>query len=175
MSMLKDEISVLKSVMISLDADTAVLVTYQYHTETNEFSKVDRSKSRYRYMARVFKTADLIKKIQEMREDVNRMSKAKWPDDPWPWYICTEYPENWRVADWLAVKLKKIKTWEDGQKVLAGFQTGTKKRIAGFNEKAKYEIEGYLDKDGNQVSLADKASLLARVGQNLIKVNKKVV
>ena len=173
--MLKDEISVLKSVMISLDPDTAVLVTYQYHTETNEFSKVDRSKSRYRYIARVFKVEDLVKKIKEMREDANRLVKARWPDDPWPWYICAKYPENGYVADWLAVKLKKIKSWEDGQKILSGFQTGTKKRIAGFNEKAKYEIEGYLDKDGNQVSLADKASLLARVGQNLIKVNKKVI
>ena len=172
MSMLNDEITILKSVAISLDQDTAVLVTFQYHTETNESSKVDRSKSRYRYMARVFKVADLVKKIQEMRDDANRLSKFKWPDDPWPWYICAGYPENWRVADWLAVKLKKIKTWENGQKILNGYKAGTKTKIAGYNEKAKYDIDGYLDADGSQVSLADRDALLKLVGHNLIKVKK---
>ena len=172
MSMLNDEITILKSVAISLDQDTAVLVTFQYHTETNESSKVDRSKSRYRYMARVFKVVDLAKKIQEMRDDANRLSKFRWPDDPWPWYICAGYPENWRVADWLAVKLKKIKTWEDGQKILNGYKTGTKTKMAGYNEKAKYDIDGYLDADGSQVSLADRDALLKLVGHNLIKVKK---
>lgn len=173
MAMLKDEITVVKSVMLSLDQDTAMLVTYQYHTETNEYNKVDRSKSKYRYMARVFKVDDLVTKIKQMREDANRMSKFKWPDDPWPWYICAGYPENWKVADWLACKLKKIKTWEDGQKVLAGYKSGTKTRIAGFNDKAKYDLEGYLDNKGNTVSLTDKDALLKLIGQNLIKVDKK--
>lgn len=173
MAMLKDEITVVKSLMLSLDNDTAMLVTYQYHTETNEFSKVDRSKSKYRYMARVFKVEDLIKKIKWMREDANRLSKFKWPDDPWPWYICAGYPENWKVADWLACKLKKIKTWDEGQKMLLGYKTGTKTRMAGFNEKAKYDLEEYLDNDGNKVSLTDKAALLKLVGKNLIKIDKK--
>ena len=172
MSMLNDEITILKSLAISLDQDTAVLVTFQYHTETNESSKVDRSKSRYRYMARVFKVSDLVNKIQEMRDDANRLSKFKWPDDPWPWYICAGYPENWRVADWFATKLKKIKTWEEGQKILNGYKTGTKTKMAGYNEKAKYEIDGYLDSNGSQVSLADRDALLKLVGHNLIKVKK---
>lgn len=171
--MLKDEITVVKSVMINLDEDTAMLVTYQYHTETNEYSKVDRSKSRYRYMARVFKIEDLVTKIKQMREDANRLSKFKWPNDPWPWYICAGYPENWKVADWLACKLKKIKSWEDGLKVLDGYKTGTKTRVAGFNDKAKYDIEGYVDENGNTVSLIDRDALLKLVGQNLIKVDKK--
>lgn len=172
MSMLNDEITVLKSMIIQLDQNISMLVTYQYHTETNESSKVDRSKSRYRYMARVFKTEDLVKKIAWLREDKNRMSKFKWPDDPWPWFISAGYPENWKVADWLATKLKKIKTWEDGQKALAGYKTGTKTKLAGYNEKAKYEIDEYLDNEGNKVSLTDKAALVKLVGKNLIKIFK---
>ena len=173
MSMLKNEISVLKSIMISLDDKTAMLVTRQYHTEPNEFGKVDRSKSRYRWMARVFKLENLIKKIQWMREDTNRLNKFKWPDDPWPWYICAGYPENWKVADWLMIKIKKMKSWEDGQKVLAGWENATKNRTARYNKTAAYAVDGYLDNSGKQVSLTDKKTLLECVGQNLIKVDEK--
>lgn len=171
--MLKDEITVVKSLMMQVDKDIAMLVTYQYHTETNEFSKIDRSKSKYRWMARVFKTDDLVKKITSMREDANRLNKFRWPNDPWPWYICAGYPENWKVADWLLTKYKKIKTWDEGQKILAGWKSSTSKRQEGFNEKAKYEIDGYLDKDGKPVSLADKQAILDHLGDNLIKIDKK--
>ena len=178
MPMLKDESTILKSVMLKLDNDIAMVVTYQYHTERNESndvgkSKIDRTKSKYRWMARVFKLSDLVKKINWLREDANRMSKFKWPNDPWPYYISAGYPENWKIADWLSTKLKKIKTWEDGQKHLAGWQSGTKTRIAGYNETAKYQINGYLDEAGNTVSLTDRDTLLKLVGKNLIKVVSK--
>ena len=174
MPMLKDEITVVKSMILSLDKDIAMLVTYQYHTEKNEFGKVDRSKSKYRWIARVFKTEDLVKKINWMREDANRLNKFRWPNDPWPWFTSAGYPEHWKIADWLATKLKKIKSWEDGQKFLAGWETQTKHRPAGFNPNAKYEIDGYLDENGKEVSLSDKKALLECVGQNLIKIKKNV-
>ena len=134
--MLKDEIAVVKSVMMSLDTDTTLLVTYQYHVELDPTDpagkKKDRSKSKYRYLARVFKTEDLRKKIIELRDDKNRLNKFRWPDDKWPWYICAKYSDNSTVSDWLMTKFRKIKSWEDGQKILAGWQNGTKTRIAGF-------------------------------------------
>lgn len=177
MAMLKDEITVVKSVMMNLDTDTAMLVTYQYHVEADPSDpagkKKDRSKSKYRYLARVFKTDDLVKKINELHDEKNRLNKFKWPDDTWPWYICAGYSDNWKVADWLATKLKNIKTWEEGQKILSGWQSGTKTRLAGINEKAKYEVDGYLDNDGNQVSLTDLDTLKKLVGKNLMKVDKK--
>ena len=179
MAMLKDEITVVKSVMINLDTDIAMLVTYQYHVELDPTDpagkKKDRSKSKYRYLARVFKTDDLVKKINELRDDKNRLNKFRWPDDKWSWYVCAGDSDNWKVADWLSVKFKKAKSWDDGQKILAGWQTGTKHRIAGFNENAKYEIDGYQDDAGNIVSLSDRAALLKLVGKNLMKdVSKKV-
>lgn len=174
MPMPKNEIAVVKSLLISLDANTSVLVTYQYHTESNEFGKVDRSKSKYRWMARVFKNEDLVKKINWMREDANRLSKFVWPNDPWPWNVSAGYPEHWKIADWLTSKLKKIKTWEEGQKFLAGWETKTKHRAERYNANAKYEVDGYLDEAGKPVSLTDKDALLKRVGQNLIKIKSKV-
>lgn len=179
MAMLKDEITVVKSMMVNLDADIAMLVTYQYHVEIDpsdpEGKKKDRSKSKYRYFARVFKIEDLHKKIFELKDDKNRLNKFRWPDDKWPWYVCAGYSDNWKVADWLTIKLKKMKSWEEGQKILAGWQSGTKTRIAGFNDNAKYEIDGYQDDAGNLVSLADRDALLKLVGKNLMKdISKKV-
>lgn len=169
LSMLNDEIAVLKSLMIKLTDDTAMLVAYQYHVEHDENSKVDRSKSKYRWIARVFKLEDLSNKIKWMFDDKNRLSKFKWPDDPLPYYTTCKYPENGTIAKWLATKLKKIKSWEDGQKILVGWKNKTKKHAEGYNDKAKYQIDGYLDEAGNSVSLTDKEALLKNVGKNLIK------
>ena len=167
--MLKDEVSILKSLMIRLDDNTAFVVTYQYHTERNEYGKVDRSKSKYRWFARVFKIDNLINKIKWLCEDANRLNKFKWPNDPWPWYTCAKYPENYSIASWLSTKYKKIYSWEDGQKILNGWETKTANREGGYNTSAKYEIDDYLDESGNIVSLSDKNALMKRVGQNLIK------
>ena len=173
MSMLKDEIQNIKTLLISLDSSTAVLVAYQYHTETNEYSKVDREKSRYRYIARVVKLDDLASTIKDLSSDAKRLVKFKWPDDPWPWYTADKYPEGWKIASWLNTKLKKIRSWEDGQKILAGWKNKTAHKPEGFNASAKYEVDGYLDSDGNSVSLTDRDTLLKYVGKNLIKVIRK--
>lgn len=170
--MLNDEATVLKSVMIRVNPEVAMLVTRQYHTE-KDGKKIIRSQSRYRWIARVFKTDDLVKAIKSMREDANRLNKFRWPDDPWPWYIACPYPENSTIADWLCVKLRKIKTWEDGQKVLAGWKNKTKNQDAGFYENSAYKIDGYLDKDGKEVSLSDIDAVLAHVNQNLVSVDSR--
>lgn len=170
MSMLNDEIAVLKSLMIKLNDDVAMIVSLQYHSERNEYSKVDHGKSRYRWLARVFKIDDMVKTIKVLKEDSNRLNKFKWPKDPWPYYTCAGYPENWKIAEWFAIKLKKMHSWEDGIKFLDGWQTKTKKRAGGYKESAKYETEGYLDEDGKLVSIKDKDALLKHIGQNLIKV-----
>lgn len=168
MAMLKDEATILKSLMIKLNDDTAMLVTYQYHSERDEYNKVDRSKTQYRWFARIFKIEDLANKIKWLYEDANRLSKFKWPDDPWPYYITAKYPENYVIARWLATKLKKIKSWEDGQKMLSGYTAKTKKHAGGYNFNAEYRIDGYKDANGQEVSLTDREALLARVGQNLM-------
>lgn len=170
MSMLKDEIAILKSVMISIDDDTAVLATLQYHTEENPTTgKLDRSKSKYRWLARVFKLEDLKAKIKWCMQDENALAKFKWPDDNSPWWICAANDSNNKtIGKWLATKLKKIKKWDDGQLLLNGWQPKTASRKEGrYNTAAKYEITGYITDAGETVSLDDKEALLKNVGKNL--------
>lgn len=169
--MLKDEATILKSIAIKLSDDVAVLVTKQYHTEENPATgKIDRSKSKYRWMARVFKIEDLSEKIKWMLKDENRLTKFKWPNDPWPYYVSAIYPEHYKIAAWLMSKLKKLKDWDEGQKILAGWKNATKThKVADYNKNAAYDVDGYVDEAGNIVSLTNKDELLKRVGQNLVK------
>lgn len=173
--MLKDEAQIVKSLMIKLDDDHAMIVVRQYHTERNEYNKVIRANSSYRWLARIFKTKDLIDKIRWMKSDANRLTKFKWPDDPWAWYTAAKYPEHMHIADWLMVKYKKMKSWDEGQKYLAGWKNATKTNsTAGYNANAAYATEDYIAPDGSKVSLKDKTTLLKYVGKNLIKVDAKV-
>jgi len=174
MAMLKDEIQLLKSIMIRLDQNHVLLVTDWYHTEKNDMGKTDRSKSKYRWLARVFTDDELKKMISTMYDDANRMNRCRWPNDPDPWYLCVGNDStNGVVANWLAIKYKKVKTWEDGLKLLHGWETKTKNRDAGYNLAASYDIVDYLDESGNKVSLEDKDTLLKLVGQNLYKPHTK--
>jgi hypothetical protein len=168
--MLKDESSLLKSMMIRIDDNHILLVTQQYHTELNDQGKTDRSKSKYRWLARVFTDDSLKDLIKTMYDDANRLNRFRWPNDPDPWYICVGNDSTNAIgANWLSMKLKKLRTWEDGLKFLDGWQTETKKREAGYNLAAKYETEDYLMENGEKISLKDKDALLKCVDQNLYK------
>lgn len=171
-AMLKDEIAILKAVMMQVDDNTAMLVTLQYHTEKNpDTGKLDRSKSYYRWLARVFKLDDLKAKIKWCMQDENALAKFKWPGDTSPWWICAANDSNNKtIGKWLNTKLKKLKTWNDGQLALKGWQSKTAKREAGYNEAAKYETEGYLTESGSTISLTDQKAILENVGKNLIYV-----
>ena len=171
MAMLKDESQLLKSLMVRVDDNTILLVTEQYHTERNDLGKVDRSKSKYRWLARVFSNDSLRNLISELYDDANRLNRFRWPKDPDPWYICGDNSStNGVIASWLSIKLKKIMTWEDGMKKLDGWETKTALREAGYNLSAAYDTEDYTDENGQLVSLKDKDALLKRVDQTLYKV-----
>lgn len=174
MAMLKDEIAILKSVMISIDDETAVLATLQYHTEENPATgKLDRSKSQYRWLARVFKLEDLKAKIKWCMQDENALAKFKWPDDKSAWWICAANDSNNKtIGKWLATKLKKIKKWDEGIDILNGWQSKTASREGRYNAAAKYEISGYTTDAGEVVSLDDKAALLKNIGKNLYHVHQ---
>jgi hypothetical protein len=170
MAMLKDESQLLKSVMIKVDDSTILLVTEQYHTEKNDFGKVDRSKSKYRWLARVFNVDELKQYIFDLYDDSKRLERYRWPKDPDPWYICNDNDStNGTIANWLSLKLKKAMTWENGIKKLDGWETKTVCRDAGYNLSAAYDTEDYIDENGQLVSLKDKDALLKRVNQTLYK------
>ena len=171
MAMLKDEITLLKSASVQIDGDHMLLATYQYHSESGKNGKTDRSKTFYRWLAHVFKIEDLQKWIDELLSDEHRLEKFSWPNDKLKLHLCTSDSTNAAVGEWLDTKLRRCKTWDEGQKQLQGWQTPTARREGKFNPSAKYEIEGYTAENGDTVSLSDRDALLAHVGQNLYKDN----
>lgn len=168
MAMLNDEVAILKAQSIEIDENTILIVTQQYHTEKNAQGKTDRAKSKYRWLARVFTKDDLKKTIDFYYSDAQRLQKSRWPNDPDPWYLCCGNDCSGAVVGkFFENKLKKTRSWEDGQKFLAGWQTQTANRVGAYNAGAVYPIENFKAENGDIVSLADKKALLAHVGQNL--------
>ena len=173
-----DEMQVLKAQLIELDDDTVMLATFQYHTEkmdSIEGQKVDRSKSRYRWLARGFGKAEYRSEIQRLMQDDVRDSKFKWWNDPnWNGYITISDCDCATVARFMNMKLKKLRDWDIGQKLLDGWHSATKTKPEGYNHNARYETEGYTAPDGSIVSLRDRNALLKLKGANLWKeVQKK--
>lgn len=164
----KDEITVLKSLMIEIDTDNLMLVTMQYHVEPREDGKVDRSKSKYRWLARVMPKTEVKDIIKFCWADENRLNRWKWPNDTWPYYIYAGESDNRTIGSWLATKLNKIQKWEDGVKQLYGWKKKTPSHpVAEYVKKAMYVHSGYTADNGDTVDLTDKDALLKHIGQNL--------
>lgn len=161
-----DEMGLLKGLAIKLADDVALLVTLQYTADRKDTGKTVRGTSRYRYLCRVTKVSDLNDQIREMKLDQNQLNRWKWPDDPsWDGYIFRKHSTSSEIADFLRMKVKKMVDWDLGMKILDGFVKCKNE----FNPTSKYETEGYLDPDGNVVSLKDKDALLKLVGKNIVK------
>lgn len=97
------------------------------------------------------------------------------PFDSSSWFMCFG-PETSSsfLADHLDIKLKKMVPWEEGMKILDGWQRKTPKRPERVNPAAKWQDTGYLAPDGTEVSLRDKEALLKHAEQPLVcmKVSK---
>jgi len=167
-SMMKpDEMQILKAVSIKLSDDVLLIATAQYHTEKNpDTGKNDRSKSRYRWLARVYDIHALKAEIQEMFSDAHRLEEWKWPNDPsWPGKMYTKDSKKYDGARWLNLRVNKAVEWEDGLRVFAGERYLDGK----VNLGASYETEGYKADNGDIISLKDREALLKHVGQNLFR------
>lgn len=168
--MLKDEIQVIKAVLMEVDNDTVALVTEQYHTEEDPSTgKTDRSKSMYRWVARSWKKDDYNNMVRHLLDDSRRLERGHWPDDSLDYFLCVgNGSENSRIASFFGQKMKKLRTWEYGQKVLQGWQNKTAKRDEGYNPGSKYVVDGYAAPDGTVYSITDKDTFLKNIGVNLI-------
>lgn len=173
--MLKDETAIIKSVMIKIDDDHCMIVSQSYHVERDNNDKIEGEKSKYRWMARVFTFDSLNKLINEWYDDANCLNKCRFPGDPDPWYFGTgKDATNKTMANWLITKRKKIMSWEDGQKFMAGYKKETATRKACMLPNAAYQVNDYVDAQGNLVSITDKVTLLNYVDQTLYKSNPKI-
>ena len=168
--MLKDEIQVIKAVLMEVDDDTVALVAENYHTEADgSTGKTDRSKSLYRWIARAWKKDDYKKMVAWYMDDSRRLDRGKWPDEKLPYFLCVgNGSENWRIGNFFQTKLSKLRPWDYGQKVLQGWQTKTDKRDEGYNPGSKYVTEGYIAPDGTSHDITCKETFLKNIGVNLI-------
>lgn len=168
-----DEMQILKGQLVEVSPEVVLLATYQYHTEKKDDIdgvKTDRTKSRYRWIARVFKKEDYEAEVRRLMSDECRLGRFKWWDDPtWDGYVMSNDSDNLSIARFMGVKLKKLRPWEIGMKIFDGWSNATKTRPEGYNKNARYETEGYTTPTGEVVSLTDKDKLLALVGCTLAK------
>jgi len=173
--MLADEIQVIKAVSMEVDSDTVLIATLQYHTEVrDDTGKLDRSKSFYRWAARAMKKNDVKDEIKARMADDKRLERGKWLDETLPFYLCIgNDSRNAAIANWLNLKLKKIVTWDAGQKILQGWKKKTAKTAEGFYPNAAYRIDGYTAANGDIVDLNDKDAILKHINQNLFAPVRK--
>lgn len=160
-----DEFTILKACSFKLDEEKICIATLQYHTETSEDGKTERSKSRYRWLARVVNLADVKAKIEELDSLENRLGRWTWPNDPsWNGFIATNDSTNERAASWLNCRLKKLVSWEDAQKILLGV-----KKNGEINKNSVYDTEDYICEDGSKISLTDLEALKTQLNKNMHK------
>lgn len=163
--MKKDEFTILKACSFKLDDEKICIATLQYHTEDDEDGKTMRSKSRYRWLARVMKLEDAKAELENLDSEENRLERWTWPNDPsWDGYIATNDSTNDRAAAWLNCRLKKLASWDEAQKILAGI-----KKNGLENKNAAYDTEDYICEDGSKISLTDLEALKKQVGKSIHK------
>lgn len=167
MAMLPNEITMLKAVSMNVDDKHVLIASEQYHTEKTDQGKRNKAKSLYRWFAKV-KTIDGWKSyIDDLRKDENRLVNHKIPNDNVDYFLnLGNSSSKGTLADWLEIKLKKAKSWEDGQKHLKGW----KKKSSSYSPKDGYETENYKAENGDIVSLANQKQLLEHVDQNLSRI-----
>lgn len=159
-----DEMVILKAISFKLDDELMCIATYQYHVERDKDGKVSRTKSKYRWLARVLKIADAEAKVAWYADDCRRLERWKWPDDPsWDGVVALNDSSNDKASAWLKCRLKKLVDWDMGQKLLKGWKKSTQE----FSKSAEYETEGYKCEDGSEISLTDREALKKQVGKNL--------
>lgn len=168
--MKKDEMAILKALMVKLDNDDngyVMLVANRYHTEFGDNGKINRDKSRYEYIAKVMKHNDWVALINECMDDSRRLETFAWENDDWHIFVNKD-STNYAVGKWFINKLKKPYSWDDGMKVLHGWKKGTAKRVEGFAPKDAYATSEYKALDGELISIEDKDAVLKHVGELLI-------
>lgn len=170
-TMRKDEMTVLKSLMIKLD-DTddgyVMLVAERYHTEIGSNGKNDRAKSKYEYIMKTMKHSEWVKLINECMDDNHRLETFTWENDEWHMFVNKD-STNYAVGRWFINKLKKPISWDDGMKILHGWKKGTSKRAEGFSIKDAYATDEYKSHDGELISIEDKDAVLKHVNELLVR------
>lgn len=162
-----DEMQILKAVSIKASDDVLLVVTFQYHVEENPATgKKDHSKSKYRWLARAYSIPELKERIKDLLSDAKRLEPWHWPDDPsWDKKIFGKDSTNYEAARWLTLKISKALPWDEGLKILNGWD----KKAKCARPDLAYDVKDYVATDGSTVDITDRDAILKRVNQNFFK------
>ena len=171
--MRKDEMEIIKAVSMKVGENHIMIATEQYHAEKTDEGKRNQKKSMYRWFAKVLTKEEWQAKLDDMFSDKKRLERYKIPNDTLDYYLaCNKDSTNYAIANWIQTKLKKVVSWEDGQKRLTGFKNKTDKHNEFYNKGAVYELSGYKAENGDIIDITDADALIKHAGQNLIKYTK---
>lgn len=167
-----NEIAILKAASVKLDNDTLMILAYMYHTVDKE-SKRNGAKSFYRYEGRVVKISDLKAEVKDLIQDSKCLADWKWPSkakdwDP-NWFIgYNRENNNKRAAKWYMSKISKAMSWPDFMTLAT---TGAKKTAKGIKTSvgATYELDDYIDEDGNTFTIDTPENMCKLVGKCFTK------
>jgi hypothetical protein len=142
------------------------IVGLMYHTADKKTFPED--KSFYRYEVMVKKIDDVKAMIAEMNKDENRLNTWQWGNDTWDknhFMEYTKFNDNAHGAKFFKNCVNKMLTWEAYvKKVRDGISYVSIDKKEKYTPSAKYDVEGYEDKDGNKnISIVDKETLLSYV------------
>ena len=164
-----DEMTLLKSTSFKLNDDVVALLMYQYHTERNEFGKVDHSKSKYRYLLVIDTIANFKALAQRLLSDECRMERFQWPNDYEKWYLYYGHGRTEEIGNWLNKQMKRANAWEKGQKVLEGWSFTATNPEGSFSPTSMYHTDNYVNAKGETISITDLDTMLKHIGETFIR------
>ena len=170
-TMKKDEMSVVKSVMIRLTEDSndpvLMLVAHRYHTERGDNGKIDKSKSEYQFIMKAMKASEWQVLIDHSHGD-KMLEPFEWENDKWHLFVNKD-STNYAVGRWIYNKSQKQVDWETGLKLLSGWKKTTAKRVENVSAKDAYMTDDYVTPSGEKISIIDKEVVLKHVGELCIR------
>ena len=174
-----NEVTILKAQSVKLDNDTALLLTYMYHTAEKEARKAGTDKSFYRYEGRIAKISDLKTEIHDLMQDAVALKPYAWPtkSKSWnpDWFLGYKGSQttNKEAAKWLRRQVNKMISWSD---FLDLAKNGVKKTAKGIKSypSARYDLTDFELEDGTVLNLdvTDPAPLAKLAGKTF---SKKVI
>lgn len=164
-----DEMALLKATSIKLNNDVVALVTYQYHTEKNEFGKVDHSKSKYRYMVVIDTIANFKALAQKLTSDEYALGRFQWPGDFEKWFFYYGHGRAEEVGNWLSKQIRKANSWDKAQKILEGWTFTASNKDGKFFPNSKYLTDNYVNSLGEAISITNHEEMLKHIGETFIR------
>ena len=170
-TMKKDEMSILKSIMIRLDENDTdpvlMLVAHRYHTERGDNGKIDKAKSEYQFIMKAMKQSDW-QKVIDLAHGQTMLEQFTWENDKWHLFVNKD-STNYAVGRWIYNKSQKQVDWDTGLKCLGGWKKATAKKVENVSIKDAYLTDEYVTPSGEKISITNKEAVLKHLNELCIR------